>query len=69
MIRPFEDKFGHAIERIQRLEDIIQKDALLMMALQKSSLARHEVDSLLQRRHVEGVLSSKSELHFPSVNT
>lgn len=57
MIRPFEEKFGRAMDRIQRLENTIQKDALLLLALQRSSLVRHEVDSLLQREHFETSLS------------
>lgn len=62
MIRPFEEKFGRAMDRIQRLENMIQKDALLLLALQRSSLVRHEVDSLLQRQHVETTLGSMSSL-------
>jgi len=56
MIRPFEEKFGRAMHRIQHLENTIQKDALLMLALQRSSLVHHEVDSALQRHHVEATL-------------
>ncbi|KAB5550774.1 hypothetical protein GE09DRAFT_1203999 [Coniochaeta sp. 2T2.1] len=70
MIRPFEEKFGRATDRIRRLENTIQKDALLLLALQRSSLVRHEVDSLLQRQHVEttlGCISSPSPHQHPRI--
>jgi hypothetical protein len=65
MIRPFEEKFGRAMDRIQRLENTIQKDVLLLLALQRSSLVRHEVDTMLQRQHVETTLGGMSGFSSP----
>jgi len=60
LIRPFDEKFGRAIDRIQRVEGWIQKDALVLQAMQTASIAHHQFDSLLQRQHVEVALAGKA---------
>jgi hypothetical protein len=58
-IRPFDEKFGHAMGRIHRLESCIEKDALLLHAMETMSMAQHQIDSALQRQHVEATLNGK----------
>ena len=45
--------------RIHRLESCIEKDALLLHAMETMSMARHQIDSALQRQHVEATLNGK----------
>lgn len=64
-IRPFDEKFGHAMARIHRLESCIEKDAILLHTLQTASMTHHHVDSYLQRHHVESTLTSFPSAQLP----
>ncbi|KAK4239290.1 hypothetical protein C8A03DRAFT_14313 [Achaetomium macrosporum] len=58
-VRPFEEKFGRAMDRISRLERCIEKDAIALHALQTRSMAEHQmVDAALHRHHVQTTLNS-----------
>lgn len=58
LVRPFEEKFGRAMERIHRLETCIEKDAILLHALQTASMAQHQVDSFLHHTHLKTTLDN-----------
>lgn len=57
-VRPFEEKYGRAMERIHRLETCIEKDASLLHAMQTASIAQHQLDSFLHRHHLQSTLNS-----------
>ncbi|KAJ4287871.1 hypothetical protein N0V88_007489 [Collariella sp. IMI 366227] len=57
-IRPFDEKFGRAMDRIHRLETCIEKDAILLHAMQTASIAQHQLDSFLSRQHFTTTLDS-----------
>jgi len=59
LVRPFDEKFGRVIERINRVESWIHKDALVLQAMQTSSIAHHQMDSFLHRQHFETTLRGK----------
>lgn len=58
LIQPFEAKFARVIDRIQRVESWIQKDAMVLHAMQSASIAHHQLDALLHRHHLETALST-----------
>ncbi|KAL2127206.1 hypothetical protein VTI74DRAFT_11107 [Chaetomium olivicolor] len=57
-VRPFDEKFGRAMERIHRLESCIEKDAILLHAMQTASIAQHQLDSFLNRHHFTTTLNN-----------
>ncbi|KAK4154701.1 hypothetical protein C8A00DRAFT_42577 [Chaetomidium leptoderma] len=57
-IRPFDDKFGRAMERIHRLESCIEKDASLLHAMQTATIAQHQLDAFLHRTHLQTTLTT-----------
>ncbi|KAK0752806.1 hypothetical protein B0T18DRAFT_356562 [Schizothecium vesticola] len=67
LVQPFEDKFGRVMDRIQRVEGWIQKDAMVLHAMQSASMAHHQLDSLLQRRHMEATLRGTPEGFVPDL--
>jgi hypothetical protein len=62
-VRPFDEKFGRAMDRIHRLETCIEKDAHLLHALQSASMAQHQIDAYLHGAHVTATLNSTIPLH------
>jgi hypothetical protein len=62
-VRPFDEKFGRAMDRIHRLETCIEKDAHLLHALQSASMAQHQIDAYLHGTHVTATLNSAIPLH------
>ncbi|KAK3901236.1 hypothetical protein C8A05DRAFT_16554 [Staphylotrichum tortipilum] len=61
LVRPFDEKFGRAMERIRRLESCIEKDALLLHALstaRAASLAAHPMDTYLHQTHLATTLTA-----------
>ncbi|GAB1316580.1 hypothetical protein MFIFM68171_06790 [Madurella fahalii] len=57
LVRPFDEKFGRAMERIHRLETCIEKDAILLHAMQTASIAQHQLDAFLHRNHLQSTLN------------
>lgn len=62
-VRPFDEKFGRAMDRIHRLETCIEKDAGLLHALQSASMAQHQVNAYLQSTQVTATLNSTIPPH------
>ncbi|KAK0649714.1 hypothetical protein B0T16DRAFT_457101 [Cercophora newfieldiana] len=67
LVQPFDEKFGRVMDRIQRVEGWIQKDAAVLHAMQSASIAHHQIDSLLQRRHMEDTLRGIPQGHVPDI--
>jgi hypothetical protein len=55
------------MDRIHRVEGWIQKDAMVLHAMQSASMAHHQLDSLLQRRHMEAALRGIPDGHVPDI--
>jgi hypothetical protein len=73
-VRPFEEKFGRAMDRISRLERCIEKDASTLHALETRSMAgRQMLGAVLHHHHVQTTLSSlplpPDPLHPRSTNS
>ncbi|AEO59552.1 hypothetical protein MYCTH_2307943 [Thermothelomyces thermophilus ATCC 42464] len=62
-VRPFDEKFGRAVDRIRRLETCIEKDALLLHALRTTSMAQHHLGAYLQRAHLTTALDAHAQPH------
>ncbi|EAQ93803.1 predicted protein [Chaetomium globosum CBS 148.51] len=62
-VRPFDEKFGRAMDRIHRLETCIEKDAGLLHALQSASIAQHQLDAYLHGTHVKTTLNATAPPH------
>ncbi|KAK4143964.1 uncharacterized protein C8A04DRAFT_37002 [Dichotomopilus funicola] len=58
LIRPFDEKFGRAMDRIHRLETCIEKDASLLHALQAPAAAHHQLETHLHRTHFVNTLNT-----------
>ncbi|KFA55886.1 hypothetical protein S40293_06936 [Stachybotrys chartarum IBT 40293] len=56
--RPFEPRFGSLRDRIRFLANAIQKDAVILHALQSASMAQHQVDSFLHGAQFTSILKS-----------
>ncbi|KAK1749656.1 hypothetical protein QBC47DRAFT_131331 [Echria macrotheca] len=67
LVQPFDEKFGRVMDRIQRVEGWIQKDAMVLHAMQSASMFHHQTDSLLQRRHMEDALNSIPAGYVPDI--
>lgn len=67
LVQPFDEKFGRVMDRIQRVEGWIQKDAMVLHAMQSASMAHHQIDSFLHRRHMEDTLRGIPEGHIPDI--
>ncbi|KAK3299813.1 uncharacterized protein B0H64DRAFT_379214 [Chaetomium fimeti] len=68
-IRPFDEKFGRAMDRIHRLETCIEKDAGLLHALQNASMAQHQLDAYLHGAHLTATLNAHAVPHPLETNT
>ncbi|KAL2186691.1 hypothetical protein L209DRAFT_780604 [Thermothelomyces heterothallicus CBS 203.75] len=62
-VRPFDEKFGRAVDRIRRLETCIEKDALLLHALRTTAMAQHQLGAYLQRAHLTSALDAHAQPH------
>src|SRR5690242_14841809 len=67
LVQPFDERFGRVMDRIQRVEGWIQKDAMVLHAMQSASMAHHQLDSLLQRRHMDDTLRGIPEGVVPDL--
>ncbi|KAH6853203.1 hypothetical protein B0I37DRAFT_387821 [Chaetomium sp. MPI-CAGE-AT-0009] len=71
-VRPFDEKFGRAMDRIHRLETCIEKDAGLLHALQNASMAQHQLDAYLHGTHLTTTLNAHAPpalLRLPTTGT
>jgi hypothetical protein len=62
-VRPFDEKFGRAMDRIHRLETCIEKDAMLLHAMSTASMAQHQLDTYLHRTHLTATLDNHAQPH------
>lgn len=65
LVRPFDEKFGRAMERIHRLESCIEKDAILLHALQTASMAQQQLDTYLHQTHLAATLTAATPHNNP----
>ncbi|KAK5664363.1 hypothetical protein OQA88_586 [Cercophora sp. LCS_1] len=67
LVRPFDEKFGRVIDRIQRVGNWIRDDVMVLHAMQTHSIAQHQFDSFLQRQQMEATLNNIPRGHVPDI--
>ncbi|KAL1838126.1 hypothetical protein VTJ49DRAFT_3005 [Mycothermus thermophilus] len=64
-VRPFEEKFGRAMDRIRYLQECIEKDVRLLHCLETASIVQHQIDAYLHRSHVQAALTAATPNPHP----